>query len=99
AGCGAMLKHYGKLLPDDPRAAGVAARVRDISEFLGRQEPVRPPREVSLTVTVQDACHLLHAQRISEAPRKLLRSIPGLELREMAEAEICCGSGAMYNVS
>jgi glycolate oxidase iron-sulfur subunit len=99
AGCGAMLKHYGQLLPEEPRAASMAARVQDVSEFLAQRQPLHAPREVPLTVTLQDACHLLHAQRISEAPRKLLRSIPGLELREMAEAEICCGSGAMYNVS
>jgi glycolate oxidase iron-sulfur subunit len=99
AGCGAMLKHYGQLLPDEPRAAVLAARIRDISEFLAQKEPIHPPREIPQTVTMQDACHLLHAQRISEAPRKLLRSIPGLELREMADAEICCGSAGVYNVS
>jgi len=99
AGCGAMLKHYGHLLPQEPRAAAMAARVRDVSEFLAGRQPTNPPRPVPLTVTLQDACHLLHAQRIAAAPRTLLRSIPGLELREMAEAEICCGSGAMYNVS
>ena len=99
AGCGAMLKHYGHLLPEEPRAASMAARVQDVSELLAQHQPSHPAREVPLTVTLQDACHLLHAQRISEAPRKLLRSIPGLEVREMAEAEICCGSGAMYNVS
>jgi glycolate oxidase iron-sulfur subunit len=99
AGCGAMLKHYGQLLPDEPRAAALAARVRDVSEFLAEREPNHPPREVAMAVTVQDACHLLHAQRISEAPRRLLRSIPGLELREMAEPEICCGSAGVYNVS
>jgi glycolate oxidase iron-sulfur subunit len=98
AGCGAMLKHYGQLLPDEPRAAAVAARVRDVSEFLAQREPEHPPREVRQTVTLQDACHLLHAQRIADAPRKLLRAIPGLELREMAEREICCGSGGVYNV-
>ncbi|MGI9146592.1 MAG: (Fe-S)-binding protein [Chloroflexota bacterium] len=98
AGCGAMLKHYGQLLPDDSRAAALAARVRDVSEFLAQRTPMRPPREVRASVTVQDACHLLHAQRISEAPRRLLRSIPGLELREMAEPEICCGSAGVYNV-
>ncbi len=99
AGCGAMLKHYGQLLPDDPRAAALAARVRDVSELLAQHTPISPPREVKLSVTLQDACHLLHAQRISEAPRRLLRSIPGLELREMAEPEICCGSAGVYNVS
>jgi glycolate oxidase iron-sulfur subunit len=99
AGCGSMLKHYSHLLPDEPRAAALSARVRDVSEFLALRQPNHAPREVPLTVTLQDACHLLHAQRISEAPRKLLRSIPGLEVCEMPEPEICCGSGAMYNVS
>jgi glycolate oxidase iron-sulfur subunit len=98
AGCGAMLKHYGQLLPDDPRAAAVAARVRDVSEFLAQRQPTRPPRQLALAITLQDACHLLHAQRVSAAPRKLLCSIPGLELTELAEPEICCGSGALYNV-
>jgi glycolate oxidase iron-sulfur subunit len=99
AGCGAMLKHYGALLPDEPRAARFAARVMDISEFLAQRQPLRPPRAVDARVAVQDPCHLLHAQRISEAPRALLRAIPGLELREIAEREICCGSAGIYNVS
>jgi glycolate oxidase iron-sulfur subunit len=99
AGCGAMLKHYGALLPDEPSAARFAARVMDISEFLAQREPVRPPRNVDARVAVQDPCHLLHAQRISEAPRALLRAIPGLELCEIAEREICCGSAGIYNVS
>ena len=99
AGCGAMLKHYGALLPDDPRAARFAARVMDVSEFLAQRQPLRPPRAVPLRVAVQDPCHLLHAQRISAAPRALLRAIPGLELHEIAEREICCGSAGIYNVS
>jgi glycolate oxidase iron-sulfur subunit len=98
AGCGAMLKHYGHLLPDEPAAAQLAGRVRDITEFLVQHQPTRPPREVPLTVTVQDPCHLLHAQRISEPPRTLLRAIPGLTLREMDQREICCGSAGIYNV-
>jgi glycolate oxidase iron-sulfur subunit len=99
AGCGAMLKHYGQLLPDEPRAAAMAARVQDVSEFLARCQPLHAAREVPLTVTVQDPCHLLHAQHIAEPPRALLRAIPGLELREMVEPEICCGSAGVYNVS
>ena len=98
AGCGAMLKHYGALLHDQPRAARFAARVMDISEFLATRQPLRPPRAVNTKVAVQDPCHLLHAQRISEAPRTLLRAIPGLELHEIAEREICCGSAGVYNV-
>jgi glycolate oxidase iron-sulfur subunit len=98
AGCGAMLKHYGTLLADEPRAASFAARVMDVSEFLAQRQPLRPPRVVRSRVAVQDPCHLLHAQRISEAPRALLRAIPGLELHEITEREICCGSAGIYNV-
>jgi glycolate oxidase iron-sulfur subunit len=99
AGCGAMLKHYGKLLPDDVRATRFASRVRDVSEFLAARTPIRAPREVKRTVAIQDPCHLLHAQRISDPPRKLLRAIPGVEVREIAEREICCGSAGIYNVT
>lgn len=99
AGCGAMLKHYGQLLPEEERAAAFAGRVMDVSEFLAQRQPVQPPRRVTSRVAIQDPCHLLHAQRIAEAPRALLRSIPGLELREIAEREICCGSAGIYNVS
>ena len=99
AGCGAMLKHYGQLLGEDPRGARFAARVRDVSEFLAARSPLRPPREVQRTVAIQDPCHLLHAQRIADPPRKLLRAIPGLEVREIAERDICCGSAGVYNVT
>jgi glycolate oxidase iron-sulfur subunit len=99
AGCGAMLKHYGQLLPEDPRAARFAARVRDVSEFLAARQPIRPPRAIPLRVAIQDPCHLLHAQRISAAPRALLNAIPGVEVQEIAEREICCGSAGIYNVT
>jgi glycolate dehydrogenase iron-sulfur subunit len=99
AGCGAMLKHYGKLLPGDPRAERFARRVRDVSEFLAGRSPTRPPREADMTVAIQDPCHLLNAQRISEQPRALLRAIPGLKVVEIAEREVCCGSAGVYNVT
>jgi glycolate oxidase iron-sulfur subunit len=99
AGCGAMLKHYGALLPDEPRAARFARRVRDVSEFLAERTPTRPPREMELTVAIQDPCHLLNAQRISAQPRALLRAIPGLTLKEIAEPQVCCGSAGIYNVT
>jgi glycolate oxidase iron-sulfur subunit len=98
AGCGAMLKHYGALLPAEPRAAQFASRVKDISEFLATRQPVRPPRQLASKIAIQDPCHLLHAQRISAAPRALLGAIPGVELHEIAEREICCGSAGIYNV-
>lgn len=103
AGCGATMKQYGHLLQDDPayaeRAARFAARVRDFSEYLDALGPYPLSREVKLRVTYQEPCHLAHAQRVREAPRKLLRAIPGLELVEMAESALCCGSGALYNVT
>jgi glycolate oxidase iron-sulfur subunit len=99
AGCGAMLKHYGKLLPDDSRAQAFAGRVKDVSEFLAGRRPSGPPRRLERTVVLQDACHLLHAQHVDRAPRTLLRAIPGLELRDIPEAGICCGSAGIYNVT
>jgi glycolate oxidase iron-sulfur subunit len=99
AGCGAMLKHYGQLLPDDPRAERLARRVQDVSEFLAQRQPLQPPRAVPLRVAIQDPCHLLHAQRISAAPRDLLRAIPRLDVREIEEKEICCGSAGVYNLT
>ncbi|HUZ76710.1 MAG TPA: (Fe-S)-binding protein [Chloroflexota bacterium] len=98
AGCGAMLKHYGQLLPEDPAAATFSARVKDVSELLAARQPTRPPREVKAKVVLQDACHLLHAQRVDEAPRRLLRAIPGLELLDLPERDICCGSAGIYNL-
>jgi glycolate oxidase iron-sulfur subunit len=100
AGCGSNLRDYAHLLADDPawaeRAAAFSAKVRDASELLTEPQAERHPLELS--VAFQDSCHLLHAQRVREAPRALLRAIPGLELREPAEQEICCGSAGIYNL-
>ncbi|MCC7371624.1 MAG: 4Fe-4S dicluster domain-containing protein [Chloroflexi bacterium] len=102
AGCGAMLKDYGHHFRDDPawaaRAKAFSARVKDVTEFLaGRTLPMRHPLNVA--VTYQEPCHLAHAQRIVQPPRKLLNAIPGLELREMAESTLCCGSAGVYNLT
>jgi glycolate oxidase iron-sulfur subunit len=71
--------------------------VRDLSEVLvGREVPTRAQPQ---KVVYQDACHLLHAQRISKQPRELLKRIAGLELVEIAEAGLCCGSAGVYNVT
>ena len=51
-----------------------------------------------MTVAYHDACHLGHAQGVRTQPRDLLRGIPGLELREVADADICCGSAGVYNL-
>jgi glycolate oxidase iron-sulfur subunit len=96
AGCGATMKEYGELLGDDAEAARFGRLTRDVTEFLASIElqPFRQP--VRRTVTLQESCHLVHAQRIKDAPRTLLAAIPGLELREMAHADLCCGSAGLY---
>ena len=102
AGCGAALKEYGELmkgqleLQDD--AASVAEKVRDIHEFLEQLPMKKPKGRLDRRVVYQDACHLLHAQRITKAPRKILDSISGLERHELEEREICCGSGGAYSL-
>ncbi|MDQ7908428.1 heterodisulfide reductase-related iron-sulfur binding cluster [Phytohabitans sp. ZYX-F-186] len=102
AGCGSVLKEYGELLRDDPgyaeRAAAFAARVRDVSEVLAELEPVARRQPLPLRVAYHDACHLANAQRITRQPRDALRTIPGLELVEVPEEKICCGSAGVYNL-
>jgi glycolate oxidase iron-sulfur subunit len=98
AGCGAAMKDYGVLLGTEA-AWAFSAEVRDITEFLAGIEPRAPRGPVPLTVAYHDACHLSHAQGITDAPRGLLAEIPGLELREVGEeAAVCCGSAGVYNV-
>jgi glycolate oxidase iron-sulfur subunit len=104
AGCGSTLKEYGHLLHDDPewhaRAQAFAARLKDVHEFLAGIELNRAALgELPIRVTYQEPCHLAHAQRISAQPRALLRAIPGLELREMHESALCCGSAGIYNIT
>jgi glycolate dehydrogenase iron-sulfur subunit len=103
SGCGAHMKAYGTLLSGDPawaeRARRFATRVSDISEFLAR-EPLRGPlRPVSRTVTYHDPCHVAHGQKIRKEPRALLAQIPGLTVRELHEADWCCGSAGTYNLT
>jgi glycolate oxidase iron-sulfur subunit len=101
-GCGSTLKEYGELLEHDAEYAEKARRfsglVKDVNEFLASIELNPPMRVLPLTVTYQDSCHLAHGQKIRSAPRKLLASIPGLELREMQLPDMCCGSAGIYNV-
>ncbi len=102
AGCGSAMKGYGHLLRDDPlyaeRASAFSGRVRDVSELLTELEPVAPRHPVHATIAYHDACHLSHGQGIRAQPRTLLRDIPGLEIKEITEAEICCGSAGVYNI-
>jgi glycolate oxidase iron-sulfur subunit len=98
AGCGSAMKDYGELL-EDTAARLFSSKVRDVSELLADIEPRTPRGPVPLRVVYHDACHLAHAQGIREAPRALLRSIPELELLEVAsEPDICCGSAGIYNL-
>ena len=102
AGCGSSLKEYGHLLRDDPeyaeRAKAFSASVRDITELLAELTPIAPRHPIPLRVAYHDACHLAHAQGIRSQPREVLRSIPGIELTDIPEAEVCCGSAGTYNL-
>jgi glycolate oxidase iron-sulfur subunit len=103
AGCGSAMKDYGHVLRDEPgwaeRAAAFAERVRDVSEFLAEAEPRAERRPIELSrVAYHDACHLAHAQGVRAQPRELLRGIPGLEVVEPPEWELCCGSAGIYNL-
>ncbi len=103
AGCGSNLKEYGHLFHDDPawadRAVAFSAKVKDISEYLAKLGLVGDLGELPVRVTYQDACHLAHAQRITKQPRDLLKAIPGLQLVEMHESSLCCGSAGIYNIT
>lgn len=103
AGCGSTLKEYEQLfLGEDPahaRARAFREKMRDATEFLDELGLVAPLGELRLRVTYQDSCHLLHGQKIHEAPRRLIRAIPGIELIEMRLADNCCGSAGVYNIT
>lgn len=102
AGCGSSMKEYGYLLRDDPawaeRAAAFSAKCRDISEILCELEPQAPRHPLKMRVAYHDACHLQHAQSVREQPRRLLATIPQLEVAEIPEASLCCGSAGVYNL-
>ena len=103
AGCGSAMKEYGELLKDDPeyrdKAAQFEAKTVDVTEYLVGL-PFDPPRgTIRRKVTYQDPCHLAHAQRITQAPRAILKSIPGLELVEMDDASRCCGAAGIYSLT
>jgi glycolate oxidase iron-sulfur subunit len=102
AGCGSAMKEYGHLLRDDPlycgRARAFAAKVRDASELVHEIGQVAVRHPLPIVAAYHDACHLAHGQRIRSQPRAVLRTIPGLSLREISESEICCGSAGIYNL-
>ncbi|MDP9053724.1 MAG: heterodisulfide reductase-related iron-sulfur binding cluster [Acidobacteriota bacterium] len=102
AGCGSTLKEYDELFEHEPAYLEKARRfkslVKDVTEFLASIDLNREMYPVEATVTYQDSCHLAHGQKIRNAPRQLLRAIPGITFREMPLADICCGSAGIYNV-
>jgi glycolate oxidase iron-sulfur subunit len=102
AGCGSSMKEYGDLFADVPdmasRAAALAGRVRDITEVLVELGPVAERHPLPMSVAYHDACHLAHAQGVRAQPRELLAGIPGVELREVGDPELCCGSAGVYNL-
>ena len=101
AGCGSTMKEYEDLLKDDPEYAAKARQAsemtQDITEFLAELPFRRPDANLQRTVTYQDPCHLAHAQRISAAPRAILRGIPGVTLVEMENSAMCCGGAGIYS--
>jgi len=102
AGCGSNVKEYGHLLRDDPdyaeRAKVFATKCKDVSEVLTELEPHAARHALKLRVAFHDSCHLQHAQGVRLQPRALLSGIPGLELAEIPEAAICCGSAGIFNL-
>ncbi len=103
AGCGATLKEYEELMHSDQEYASKAgqfvSKVRDIAEFLVEVGFEPPKGKIDAKVTYHDACHLAHAQKVRTQPRQLLRSIPGVELIEMRDSDVCCGSAGIYNLT
>lgn len=102
AGCGSSMKEYAHLLADDPdyaeRAEQFSAKVRDFAEIIVELGSVATRHPVPAVAAYHDACHLAHAQGIKDQPRELLREIPELEVREIPDGEICCGSAGVYNI-
>ena len=99
AGCGSTMKEYGELLEGDEDAEDLAAKTRDIHELLSEYGFSAPTGRIDAKVVFQDPCHLLSTQRISDPPREILRSIPGVEVVDMAEPTVCCGSAGTYSIA
>jgi glycolate oxidase iron-sulfur subunit len=103
AGCGSTLKEYTHLFApgsqDQDEAAEFTAKMRDVSEFLVNLGLTATLQPLPVRVTYQDSCHLVHGQKIREAPRELIRAVPGVQFVEMQLADQCCGSAGVYNVT
>ncbi|MBM7716975.1 glycolate oxidase iron-sulfur subunit [Bacillus thermophilus] len=103
AGCGSMMKEYPELFRFDQewkeRAEVFSNKIKDISEYLHDIGYEKPTAEIHKRVTYHDACHLVHGQGISKEPRDILQAIPGVEIVEMPNADRCCGSAGIYNIT
>jgi glycolate oxidase iron-sulfur subunit len=96
------MKEYWELLRHDPayaeKAEAFSKKVRDVSELLAEAPLTGGLKELNLTVTYHDACHLAHGQKVRQQPRTILKAIPRLKLIELREADFCCGSAGIYNL-
>ncbi len=103
ATCGSFIKEYGKLMAGDPqyadKAKAVAGKMKDVSEFLAGIELNDEMGDVKDKVTYHDPCHLVRFQKVSAQPRKLLKGIPGVEFKEMTEADMCCGGAGSFSLT
>jgi len=101
-GCGSNVREYGYQLRDDPqyaeRAARFSAKCRDVAEFLEELGPRASRKPLNMRVAYHDSCHLQHAQRVRTQPRAQLSAIPGIEMLDLPEATLCCGSAGIYNL-
>lgn len=102
AGCGSSMKEYTHLLAGDrryqERAERFANNTKDIAEFLAEINPLADRHPLEIAIAYHDACHLGHAQRVKSQPRKILAQVPGIDLKEIADGELCCGSAGVYNI-
>lgn len=102
AGCGAAMKDYKELFEDDnkmvERARQFSSKVKDVSEFLAERGLTIPDGRVEKKIAYDAPCHLIHAQRIAQAPVELLKSVPGLVLVPLRGSEHCCGGAGIYNL-
>ncbi|WP_176716100.1 (Fe-S)-binding protein [[Bacillus] enclensis] len=103
AGCGCMMKDYPELFHEDPewrsKAEEFSAKVEDISKYLHDTGYEKPDAELKTRITYHDACHLAHGQGVRQEPRNLLLTIPGVEMVHMPNADRCCGSAGIYNIT
>nr|WP_139343385.1 (Fe-S)-binding protein [Virgibacillus siamensis] len=103
AGCGCALQEYDELFRNDPEMLPLAeefsAKVEDVSKFLYDHDFERPKSEINTKITYHDACHLAHGQGVRFEPRQLLNEIPGVEMAELPDADRCCGSAGIYNLT